>query len=253
MKTAVIFLFIYPVLKKWLVFLLKFSVFSALLLGVALGFAWQLYDPDKNVSADAGTPIYTVIIDAGHGGRDGGASADDDGTLEKHLNLAVAKKLRAILQTMHIRTVMTREEDIELAAPDSSHKKADDLANRVKIAEAQSDAIFVSIHMNKFPLEKYSGLQVYYSPNHKSSLTLAEQVQKDVCASFSQMPSRKITLAKDIYLMEHLQIPAILVECGFLSNYEEKELLKTEAYQTKIAMQIAASLIRFLSEYGNTL
>ena len=245
-------MFIYPVFKKWLLFLLNFSVFSALLLGAALGFAWHLYIPTQNVSADTDIPTYTVVIDAGHGGRDGGASADDDGTLEKHLNLSVAKKIRAILQTMHIRTVMTREEDIELASPDSSHKKADDLANRAKIAESEEHAVFVSIHMNKFPVEKYSGLQVYYSPNNPAGLTLAETIQTDISQAFPQMPDRKITAAKEIYLMERLQIPAVLVECGFLSNYEEKELLKTEEYQTKLAMQIAVSIAKFLAENGDT-
>ncbi len=248
MKTAVIFLFSDSIFQKWLSFFLKFSVFSALLLSAALGFAWRFYAPDRNVSADADSPRYTVVIDAGHGGRDGGASADDDGTLEKHLNLSVAKKIRAILDTMDIRTVMTREDDIELASPDSPHKKADDLSNRAKIAESQENAIFVSIHMNKFPVEKYRGLQVYYSPNHPQSLTLAEQIRADVRNAFPEMPDRKVTAAKEIYLMERLQIPAILVECGFLSNYEEKELLKTEAYQTKIAMQIAASIAQFLAE-----
>ena len=253
MKTAVIFLFSDSAFKRWLLFFLKFSLFSALLLGIAIGIAWHLYLPDRNVSADADTTGCTVVIDAGHGGRDGGASSDDDGTLEKHLNLAVAKKIKAVLETMGIRTVMTREEDIELASPDSSHKKADDLANRVKIANEAENSVFISIHMNKFPIEKYSGLQVYYSPNHPQSMVLAERIRTDVLSAFPQMPDRKITAGKELYLMERLEIPAILVECGFLSNYEEKERLKTEEYQMQLAIRIAASVMQFLAENGDAL
>lgn len=253
MKTAVIFLPNYPILKKWLLFAFRFTLFSALLLAVTIGLSWHFWNPDQNVSADADTPSYTIVIDAGHGGRDGGASAEDDGTQEKYLNLAVAKKLQAILDTMQLRTVMTREDDRELASPDSPHKKADDLANRAQIAEAQENAVFVSIHMNKFPVEKYSGLQVYYSLNHPNSLTLAEQIQTDIRRSFPEMPDRRVTAAKEIYLMERLPMPAVLIECGFLSNYKEKELLKTDEYQTKLAMQIAASVLTFLAENGDAI
>lgn len=228
-------------------FFLKFSVFSALLLAAAVLLGNIFLDTENGISADAPerNTVYTVIIDAGHGGRDGGASADD-GTLEKHLNLAVAQKLKALLESADIRVVMTREEDIELASPDSPHKKLDDLSARAELAEEQENGILVSIHMNKFPIEKYSGLQVYYSENNAKSLVLAETIQSGAIASFSAMPERKVKPAKDIYLMENVRIPAVLVECGFLSNYEEKELLKTDGYQKKLAVRIYASLLSFL-------
>lgn len=250
MKRRCVFLFVRNFRGAWLSFLLKFSVFSLLLLTAAVFAGHLLFNEEYGVAADApkDIPRYTVVIDAGHGGRDGGASADDDGTLEKHLNLAVAMKLKALLESADIRVVMTRESDIELASPDSPHKKLDDLSARVGIAEAEENAILVSIHMNKFPVSKYSGLQVYYSENNEKSLVLAETIQKGTLISFPAMPVRKVKPAKDIYLMENLEIPAVLVECGFLSNYEEKELLKTEEYQKKLAMRIFASLLSYLEE-----
>ena len=159
----------------------------------------------------------------------------------------MAKKLEALLKTANVRVVMTREHDVELASPDSDHKKRDDLNARLTIAEEAENAIFVSIHMNKFPVAKYSGLQVYYSPNHEKSLTLAERIQADA-ASWSVGNARRPKAADDnIYLLYHMEIPAVLVECGFLSNYEEKELLKTDAYQKKLAVSIYASLLQYLS------
>lgn len=233
---------------KWSAFFFKFSIFSFVLLFAAIKVGGILL-PDRDVAAQGGGEMrYTVVIDAGHGGRDGGASADDDGTLEKDLNLAVAKKLKALLESADVRVVMTRETDIELADPDSPHKKRDDLSARAELAEGAENAIFVSIHMNKFPVGKYSGLQVYYSENNAESRALAEMIQKGARDAFTAMPARAVKPAKDIYLMERLEIPAVLVECGFLSNYAEKELLKTEAYQQKLAIAIFASILGHLAD-----
>ncbi len=229
-------------------FVLRFSFFSMILLFATFFLGRAFFPPEAlPVGADEDAR-YTVIIDAGHGGRDGGAVADDDGTLEKHLNLAVAKKLSAMLETADVRVLMTRNEDIELASPTSSHKKRDDLMARVAMTENLSGALLVSIHMNKFPVATYSGLQVYYSPNHAESLALAEQVQKDA-SRLRDENAREVKCADSgIYLLSHVKIPAVLVECGFLSNYEEKELLKTEAYQQKLALSLYISIMTYLNE-----
>lgn len=219
-------------------------------MGTALGFGNVLFSHDQSVFSGACEEerVLTVVIDAGHGGRDGGAVAED-GTPEKHLNLAVAMKLKALLESADIRVVMTRETDIELASPDSSHKKADDLKARVQLAQECENAIFVSIHMNRFPVEKYSGLQVYYSENHENSIVLAQAVQTVAEEALRNTHGRKVKSAGDsIYIMAHLEIPAVLVECGFLSNFEETALLKTEDYQKKLAMCLYASLIQYFSE-----
>lgn len=220
------------------------------MLGTALLLGNLLFrgETAKSASLDDPAPTcHTVIIDAGHGGRDGGASADDDGTLEKDLNLAVAKKLAALLETANVRVIMTRDSDIELADPASDHKKRDDLNARLAIAAEAENAIFVSIHMNKFPVEKYSGLQVYYSPNNEKSALLARQIQADSTA-LAPANDRKIKAAdENIYLLSHIEIPAVLVECGFLSNFEEKERLKTDDYQKKLAVCLYASILQYLS------
>lgn len=237
-------------LKRYVYFFLKFSVCAVLLLGIALGCGHLIFQGDQSVflGVSKEKDVLTVVIDAGHGGRDGGAVAED-GTLEKHLNLAVAKQLQALLESANIRVVMTRESDIELASPDSPHKKADDLKARVRIAEECENAVFVSIHMNRFPVEKYNGLQVYYSENHENSLLLAQTLQTVAEETLKNTNGRKVKPSGDsIYLLKHLEIPAVLVECGFLSNREETELLKTEAYQKKLAMCIYASLIQYFSE-----
>jgi N-acetylmuramoyl-L-alanine amidase len=145
-------------------------------LGFALFLGRSFFPPESIPTGADEAARFTVVIDAGHGGRDGGAVADD-GTLEKDLNLAVAKKLAEMLLLSDVRVVMTRTEDIELASPSSDHKKRDDLNARLAITESHENAILVSIHMNKFPVSRYKGLQVYYSSNHEGSLTLAEQIQ----------------------------------------------------------------------------
>lgn len=228
-------------------FAVRFALFSAFFLAVALSLGHFFFPSEVLPAGTEETKRFTVIIDAGHGGRDGGAVADD-GTLEKNLNLAVAKELEALLLSADVRVVMTRSTDIELASPDSDHKKRDDLNARLAMTEAYENAILVSIHMNQYPVSKYSGLQVYYSPNHAESLVLAERIQAD-SHSLKSDNARTVKAAGDsIYLLSHAQIPAVLVECGFLSNYEERELLKTEAYRKKLAMSLYTSIITYLTE-----
>ena len=249
MKTAVIYLYSKTLFRSSLSFLIKFCVSCLLLLATALGLGNVLFRSESKAPANpasAGEKI-TVVIDPGHGGRDGGA-VGADGTLEKDLNLAVALMLKSILESADIHVVMTRETDIELAAPDSPHKKADDLNARLQLAHNQKNAVFISIHMNNFPIEKYRGFQVYYSENNPKSLTLAQNVQDITQEALQNTEDRKVKPAGDsIFLMDHLEIPAILVECGFLSNDEERELLKNEHYQHKLALCIAAALFRYIS------
>jgi N-acetylmuramoyl-L-alanine amidase len=225
-------------------FLLRFSFFSAVFIIATLWLGRTFFPPESIPVGTAEDDRFTVIIDAGHGGRDGGASAAD-GTLEKHLNLAVAKKLEHLLRLADVRVVMTRSEDIELASPDSDHKKRDDLNARLAMTEQYENAILVSIHMNTFPVAKYSGLQVYYSKNHAKSLTLAEQIQKD-SLSLKADNDRTVKASGDsIFLLSHAKIPAVLVECGFLSNPEEAALLANEDYQRALARLLFLAIMEY--------
>ena len=193
----------------------------------------------------------TVIIDAGHGGEDGGA-VGKNGVYEKELNLLIASDLRDMLRANGINVIMTREEDIMLYDKNADYKgrkKMLDLAARLKIAESYEDCVFVSIHMNSFPQEKYSGLQVYYSGNSEDSLALADKIQLSVCEYLQKDNTRKTKKASgNIYLLDRIRSPAVLIECGFLSNSEECSLLCTEEYRRKLTMSIFCGINEYISE-----
>ena len=192
-----------------------------------------------------------VVIDPGHGGEDGGCIGGD-GTLEKELNLSVATKVYDILTLAGIKCELTRKDDIMLydAYSDlndySGVKKTYDLKNRVRLAKESECTLFVSIHMNKFPISKYKGLQVYYSPNNDGSESIARLVKENNHLYLQKDNERDIKSAgTNIFILNRLEIPAVLIECGFLSNAEEAELLCDEVYRNKLALVIATSLIKY--------
>lgn len=193
-----------------------------------------------------------VIIDAGHGGIDGGA-VGEDGTLEKNLNLEVAKKVSLMLSANGTENVMTRTEDVLLYDlfgdfPSGGKKKMYDLKNRVRFAEEYENAVFVSIHMNSFPDNSLSGLQVYYSANSGKSEILAENVQNYVRIYLQNENKREIKRATDsIYILDRIKIPAVLIECGFISNSSEREQLKNDEYQNKLALVISSAVSEYVS------
>ena len=191
----------------------------------------------------------TVIIDAGHGGEDGGA-VGIDGTLEKDLNLSIALELEEILRSQGIKTRLTRDTDILLYDKNSDyqgHKKIQDAAARIAIAEEYKNAVFVSIHMNSFSQSKYSGLQVYYSENSPSSSALAEAVQTLVSQNLQPNNKRKIKPSEgNIYILKKVTLPAILVECGFLSNPEECKALNSPEYRSRLCMILYTAISQYL-------
>lgn len=200
------------------------------------------------------TPTYTcnpVVIDAGHGGEDGGASSES-GILEKDLNLAVSDDVAHLCLLFGIPYKMTREDDRLLydyyseLSDYTGKKKSLDLKNRLRISEEVGASLFFSIHMNKFPESRYSGLQVYYSPKHEDSRALAESVQSYTKNHLQNENERQPKAAtSSIYLLNHLEIPAILVECGFLSNPEETALLSERSYRANLASVIFAPIAEY--------
>ncbi len=197
----------------------------------------------------------TVIIDAGHGGVDGGAVASD-GTEEKHLNLDIALKMNDYLTSRGYKTVLTRDDDYSIHNDDADtirKKKVSDLNNRLKIINGTENAIFVSVHQNYFKESKYYGTQVFYSPNNALSSVLAESIQQSVVKSLQPDNTRKIKLSgKDIYLLYNAQIPSVLVECGFLSNVAETEKLKDDKYRQQLAESICKGIINYLNSYDES-
>lgn len=230
-------------------FPLKFFLFLVILclLAAALSFAALRFGtPDQPVQNEPEKKDFVVVLDAGHGGEDGGA-VSASGLYEKDLNLSIAKLLQEMLEANGVTVVMTRETDTLLYDRNVDYhgrKKALDLAARRKIGEETPDSIFVSIHMNAYPQAQYHGLQVWYSPNHAHSREIAETIQSTVREHLQTENTRRVKSAtSSIYLLHHLNCPAVLIECGFLSNPDEAERLNDPEYQKELAFLLFLSIM----------
>lgn len=184
----------------------------------------------------------TLIIDAGHGGADGGA-VSLTGVKESEINLDIAQKLELILVFFGERPVMTRDsEDLNYSdkADTIREKKAEDQNRRLQLINSAENAVLISIHQNTFPGGGPSGAQVLYSPT-SGSKEFAEYMQQLLINTLNKNNRRTASKIPDnILLMTHIKCPAILIECGFLSNAAEEQLLKTDTYRLKTAAVIAA-------------
>ena len=220
-----------------------FIIVMVLTVVVIVNIADADYAPASN-SADY--PV--VIIDAGHGGVDGGAVASD-GTLEKDINLDIALRLNEILTEKGFTTILTRDGDYSVhdeSADTVRKKKTSDLHNRLKIIESTENAIFVSVHQNYYTQSKYNGAQVFYSPNDTRSSMLAECIQKSIVKDIQPENTRQIKKSdSSIFLLYKATIPSVMVECGFLSNIEETEKLKTEEYRQRLAEAVCSGIIKY--------
>lgn len=192
----------------------------------------------------------TIIVDAGHGGDDGGAIGID-GTVEKDINLDVALKLEKILRFYGFNVIMTRTEDVMTCDDglDSLRKrKISDIHNRFDILEKNPDAVFISVHQNKFEDSSQHGTQVFYSGNNDNSKRLAEAIQSSIVSELQPDNSRVVKKSgSGIYLLYHAKLPAVLVECGFISNPAEVKKLNDENYRMKLAILIADGLLKYLT------
>ncbi|MDD4689371.1 MAG: N-acetylmuramoyl-L-alanine amidase [Eubacteriales bacterium] len=228
--------------KKFLATILFLVVLIVFTLSSAKEVYLQTY-----TSADA--PV--VLIDPGHGGEDGGATGIS-GALEKDINLAVAKYLAYYLEKEGISFIMTRDSDISIHDDSCStirEKKRSDLNKRREIIQSCGAKLFVSIHMNSFTDSVYKGAQVFYSTNNPNSKAFAQTLKNSLLDTLKDNNKREIKKANDsIYIMKYTNMPAILVECGFLTNAEEEALLKTKAYQKKIAKAICNTIITTLKD-----
>ena len=189
-----------------------------------------------------------VVIDPGHGGEDPGALGNS-GAVEKSLNLDISQRLNDLLGFFGVNTQMTRETDISLHSPEAEiirQKKVSDIKNRVKQVNETQNATLLSVHMNSFPQSIYKGAQVFYSPNNAQGKPLAEAVQTALKSGLDGENERVAKPAgKSIYLLSNVNCPAILVECGFLSNPQEESQLQEEGYQKKVALSITAGYLNF--------
>ena len=200
-----------------------------------IGFAKRAVVP---ASANV-TQMRCVIIDPGHGGFDGGAEAAD-GTLEKDINLEISLKIRDILRLSGFEVVMTRTVDTGTEDnPDKSIslRKKSDLKNRLALMSNSGDTVYVSIHLNKFTTSAARGAQVFYSPNFENAKILGECIQSAVVKNLQPDNHRTVKRGYDsTFLLKNAKVPAVIVECGFLSNKADLENLKSEEYQKKMAI-----------------
>lgn len=215
-----------------------------------LVFKNQMFKP-KLLPGNGTNEEITIVLDAGHGGEDGGAIGIT-GIYEKDLNLSITLKIGEYLEANDVNVVYTRTEDILLYDRNTDYKnkkKALDLAARLKIATETKNCIFMSIHMNSFSKSQYSGLQVYYSKNNEKSQYIAQKIQNSIKKELQPGNNRKVAEATSrIYLLDRLECPAVLIECGFISNQEECELLEKEAYQEQLSKIISEEILNCIEK-----
>lgn len=192
----------------------------------------------------------TVVLDAGHGFPDGGA-VGAHGSIESVLNLKIAKKAEKKLKNKKLHVIMTRrtEDGIHSCEGSVAEKKRNDMHNRLEIINSGKADIFVSIHMNKYPDPRYCGAQVIYSPNFRQSERLARLIQASLWKIDKSEAHREALRAPSgIFLLKNAQIPAVIVECGFLSNSADEQRLNTGSFQSAVAQAIADGIEQYYME-----
>lgn len=189
---------------------------------------------------------FCVVIDAGHGGADPG-KVSVDGSLEKDINLQIALKLQKFLQMQDVNAVLTRDTDAGLYDENASNKKVQDMKNRVAIIEEYQPELTVSIHQNSYHEEYVHGAQVFYYAGSEKSKALAERIQQVMALELERDNARQAKANDSYYLLKKTSSPVVIVECGFLSNYEEAQKLASEAYQEKVAWAIHLAIMQYLN------
>ena len=239
--------------------MLKFKNKSLCFVLAALVFAVSVFTLNKNellLTWNKSSATQTVIIDAGHGGFDGGAVAAD-GTVEKDINLKISNLIADMLRSVGYNVVLTRGTDVSTDDVETNTiavKKKSDLKNRLELMKDYPDAVFVSIHLNKFTTSAARGSQVFYSAKFDESKELGESIQRSIIELLQPENTRVNKQAtSSTYLLYNATIPAVLVECGFLSNKTELELLKTYEYQKKMAFCCFLGITEFLSNKGEAI
>lgn len=199
----------------------------------------------KSVGSNQVKSNYTVIIDAGHGGRDSGTSAADN-TREKDINLAISKMLYDYLMVCGISCELTRTGDYQVYE-DGDDTSRSDLYNRLDFVNSIDNSLLISVHQNHYSDPSEWGMQIWYSANNQESKSLADKVSVSNEALLNNSNQRKNKVSDDsYYILYNAQVPSIMVECGFMSNVAENEKLKSEVYQNSIAFAIMVGYNDFL-------
>lgn len=219
---------------------------TVILLYIILGSVVSpLKEAVETVSANYFNDV-VIVLDAGHGGKDNGASAN--GMIEDELNLSVTLKLKEKFEMMGATVILTRDGDYDLASDNASNRKKEDMAKRAEIINTSSAVMFLSIHMNKYSASAVSGAQVFYRADDEASKRLAECIQSKLQEYTDTIKTVKIG---NYYILNETTVNGVLVECGFLSNYEEAKKLGEDAYQDKLVSAITKGMYEYMAEaYG---
>ena len=228
---------------------LKITVYSLVILIIgSIGFLF-VKEPSLLITDATNNPRKTVIIDAGHGGFDGGAVVD--GVLEKDINLKIANSLSNMLRASGFKVICTRTDDSSTESDPSATigaRKRSDLNNRLKILKQNPDAILVSIHLNKFSSPSAKGAQMFYAPKNDKAKKLAECLKNSVKNQLQNENHRTVKAGtKSTFLLYYSPIPAVIAECGFMSNEAEFSLLQTEKYQSQMAFSLLCGILKYFN------
>lgn len=188
-------------------------------------------------------PEYTIVIDAGHGGRDGGAIGKNTGVTESELNLMYAKELQSLCEDYGIGVVMTRSDMNGLYDESATNKKKSEMERRKSIINGSGADIMISLHMNAFPLPSSNGAYVFYAKGSEQGLNLAKSVQTSLCQSFDN--ARQYVSVGDYFVLNYSTMPSVLVECGFLSNPQEEKNLQSNEYCEKFCYSLLAGILAY--------
>ena len=225
--------------ETWIAFAPFYLLVAIIFLGISKG------GSEAVTAINQQRPVerqHTIVIDAGHGVIDGGATSCT-GILESQINLEIALKMEDLFHFLGYETVMIRrtDESIYIQGNTIAAQKVSDLNERVRIVNKTPGAILISIHQNTFSDNKYSGAQVFFAPT-EGSRELARRLQGDLASHLNPGSNRKEKKADNIYLLQHISRPGVLIECGFISNPQEEARLRDPDYQRKLCAVIASSL-----------
>lgn len=219
----------------------KKTIFALLLCGVVVGGACATYFAVK--PAISPKPTYSIVIDAGHGGRDGGAVGKTTGITESQLNLDYALTLKDKCEEFGMKVILTRSDMNGLYDENAPNKKKSEMAKRKEIINNSGADLMISLHMNSFPLSSSQGAHVFYAKDSESGFKLAKSLQKSLCEKFDN--ARDYVSVGDYFVLNYSSIPSALVECGFLSNPQEEQNLANKEYREQFCYHLLAGIISY--------
>lgn len=212
----------------------------------------KIINKKENAVVTVALPITnkTIVLDAGHGYPDEGAESSN-GISEASINLIITKKIQLLLEQSGCNVILTRSDEngiYDLESSTLKQKKVSDIKNRVKIGNQSSADAFISIHLNKTEQSQYYGWQTFFKQNNEKSEELAKSLQEGINSSIQRENKREALKITGKYIIDHVEIPITIVECGFLSNPEEEKLLQQDNYQNKIAWGIYNGIMDYFYE-----